>query len=170
MQRAMMFLMRHGLKAERLIVGEYLPELESLKKTSPEKAELVRQGLMKVAYWKITPIEGIKLNTEGIGGDDFGLEAEFAGDVLHFRLRGRLDTLTAPELLSFFEKAAAENEIHGVVADCASLDYISSAGLRVLLIMHKRCDMGVAVQNVNTTVREIMEQTGFDSLLYLDQS
>ena len=170
MQRAMMFLMRHGLKAERLIVGEYLPELESLKKTSPEKAELVRQGLMKVAYWKITPIEGIKLNTEGIGGDDFGLEAEFAGDVLHFRLRGRLDTLTAPELLSFFEKAAAENEIHGVVADCASLDYISSAGLRVLLIMHKRCDMGVAVQNVNMTVREIMEQTGFDSLLYLDQS
>ena len=170
MQRAMMFLMRHGLKAERLIVGEYLPELESLTKTSPEKAELVRQGLMKVAYWKITPIEGIKLNTEGIGGDDFGLEAEFAGDVLHFRLRGRLDTLTAPELLSFFEKAAAENEIHGVVADCASLDYISSAGLRVLLIMHKRCDMGVAVQNVNMTVREIMEQTGFDSLLYLDQS
>ena len=30
--------------------------------------------------------------------------------------------------------------------------------------------MGVAVQNVNMTVREIMEQTGFDSLLYLDQS
>ena len=168
MKRAMMFLARHGLKAERMIVGEYLPELESLKKTSPEKAELVRQGLMKVAYWKITPIEGIRLDTAGVGGEDFGLEAEFAGDVIHLRLRGRLDTLTAPELLSFFEKAAAENEIHGVVADCASLDYISSAGLRVLMMMHRRCGMGVTIRNVNKTVQEILEQTGFDSILHLE--
>ena len=123
---------------------------------------------MKVAYWKITPMEGIRLDTAGIGGEAFGLEAEFAGDVIRLWLKGRLDTLTAPELLTFFEKAAAENEIHGIVADCASLDYISSAGLRVLLIMQKRCDMGVTVRNVNESVREILEQTGFDAILHLE--
>jgi len=70
--------------------------------------------------------------------------------------------------LSFFEKAAAENEIHGVVADCASLDYISSAGLRVLMMMQRRCGMGVTIRNVNKTVQEILEQTGFDSILHLE--
>ncbi len=168
MRRAMMFLARHGLKAERVIVGEHLPELGGLKKATPDQAEQVRQGLMKVAYWKVTPMEGVRLDTAGIGGDEFGLEAEFAGDVLQLWLKGRLDTLTAPELLTFFEKAAAENEIRGVVADCASLDYISSAGLRVLLMMQKRCDRGVTVRNVNETVREILEQTGFDAILRLE--
>ena len=123
---------------------------------------------MKAAYWKITPLEGIKLDTAGVGREDFGVEAEFAGDVVRLWLKGRLDTLTAPELLTFFNKTAAENEIHGVVADCASLEYISSAGLRVLMIMQKRCDMGVTVRNVNKTVQEIMEQTGFDSVLHFE--
>ena len=168
MRRAMMFLERHGLKAERLIIGEHMPELKSLKKITPEQAKLVRQGLMKVAYWKITPIKGTKLDTVEIGGENFGLEAEFTGDVIHLKLRGRLDTLTAPKFLAFFEKASTKNEIHGVVADCASLEYISSAGLRVLLIMHKRSDKGVTVRNVNKTVQEIMEQTGFDSILNLE--
>ena len=54
------------------------------------------------------------------------------------------------------------------MADCASLDYISSAGLRVLMMMHRRCGMGVTIRNVNKTVQEILEQTGFDSILHLE--
>lgn len=49
--------------------------------------------------------------------------------------------------------------------DCASLDYISSAGLCALLMMQKKCEKGVTVRNVNEIVKEILEQTGFDSIL-----
>ena len=44
--------------------------------------------------------------------------------------------------------------------------YISSAGLRVLLIMHKACTGGVSLYDANEIVREILEQTGFDSIFH----
>ena len=50
--------------------------------------------------------------------------------------------------------------------DCSRLEYISSAGLRVLLIMHKACTGGVSLHGENESVREILEQTGFDSIFH----
>ena len=57
----------------------------------------------------------------------------------------------------------AEHEINGVKIDCDSLDYISSAGLRVLLIIHRGSKEGVELSRVNDTVRDILEKAGFDS-------
>jgi anti-anti-sigma factor len=162
---AMMFLARHGLKAERLIVSEYVPELKSLEMVTPEQAESIRQAMTKYAYWKITPIGGKQLDAAGTKGENFDLKAELEGDKLKLQLIGRLDTLTAPGLLAFFEKTAEENTIIAVDVDCGSLDYISSAGLRVLLIMQKKCKEGVILRGINDTVREILEQTGFDAIL-----
>ena len=50
--------------------------------------------------------------------------------------------------------------------DCSRLDYISSAGLRVLLLMHKACKGGVSLHGENEAVKEIIEQTGFDSIFH----
>ena len=80
-------------------------------------------------------------------------------------LRQRL-TITAPSLLSFFEKAKAEQALDAVEVDCSRLEYISSAGLRVLLIMHKACTGGVSLHGENGAVGEILEQTGFDSIFH----
>ena len=79
-------------------------------------------------------------------------------------LTGRLDTITAPGLLSFFEKIKTEQEVDAVQVDCSSLDYISSAGLRALLIMHKACKGGVSLHSENEAVKEIIEQTAFASI------
>ena len=49
---------------------------------------------------------------------------------------------------------------------CNHLDYISSAGLRVLLIMHKACKGGVSLHGENEVVSEILSQTGFDSIFH----
>ena len=84
---------------------------------------------------------------------------------MKLQLFGRLDTLTAPALIAFFEKTSGDNAIAAVDVDCASLDYISSAGLRALLMMQKKCEKGVTIRNTNETVKEILEQTGFDSIL-----
>jgi anti-sigma B factor antagonist len=87
------------------------------------------------------------------------------GNELLTVLEGRLDTMTAPQLEAELSKSLPEAE--SLVLDCAGLEYISSAGLRVLLsaqkVMNKQGDMKVT--NVNETIREIFEVTGFSDIL-----
>lgn len=80
-------------------------------------------------------------------------------------LEGRLDTATAPELEK--ELGNLTSEITALTFDLAKLEYISSAGLRVLLSARKRMvDRGtMTVTNVNETVMEIFEVTGFSDIL-----
>lgn len=91
------------------------------------------------------------------------------GDSLCFALEGRLDTNPAPEL-----EAAIKGSIDGVeelTIDMQGLDYLSSAGLRVLLgaqkTMNKQGNMRVT--HVNDTIMEIFEVTGFADILTIDK-
>jgi len=83
-------------------------------------------------------------------------------------LEGRLDTITAPELEKEIE--TIKDELKELVFDLKDLDYISSAGLRVLLaaqkIMNKQGVMKVT--SVNETVAEILEVTGFTDILTIE--
>ena len=87
------------------------------------------------------------------------------GTALTLALEGRLDTITAPELEA--EIKASLDGVTALTLDLEKLEYISSAGLRVLLsaqkVMNKQGDMKVA--NVNETIREIFEVTGFSDIL-----
>jgi len=78
-----------------------------------------------------------------------------------------VDTLTAPRVLELYEKISEDAAITGIVVDCSKLQYISSAGLRVLLIMQKK--HGVKLVAVNSVVMEILETTGFDSILEVEE-
>ena len=90
------------------------------------------------------------------------------GTELNLKVVGRLDTTTAPEL----EKEIAENiaGVEKLVLDFCELDYLSSAGLRVLLqaqkTMNKQGEM--IVRNVNETVEEIFDVTGFSDVLTIE--
>ena len=83
-------------------------------------------------------------------------------------LTGRLDTTTAPRLES--ELKASIEGVETLILDFAALDYLSSAGLRVLLaaqkIMNKQGKM--IVKNVNETIAEIFEVTGFSDILTIE--
>lgn len=93
------------------------------------------------------------------------INKEVNGSKLNIALVGRLDTTTSPELEK--ELKASLDGIQELVFDFAQLEYISSAGLRVLLatqkIMNKQGSMTVC--NVNETVMEVFEVTGFVDLL-----
>ena len=85
-----------------------------------------------------------------------------------FALSGRLDTTTAPEL----EKSLKES-LDGVTSltlDLKELEYISSAGLRVLLSAHKAMSKkgGMKVVNVNEVVSEVFDVTGFADILTIE--
>ena len=85
-----------------------------------------------------------------------------------FQLEGRLDTTTAPELESVL-KSSLEG-VGKLTFDMKSLEYISSAGLRVLLsaqkIMNAQGEMKIC--NVNETIMEIFEVTGFSDILDIE--
>ena len=90
------------------------------------------------------------------------------GSELTIMVGGRLDTMTAPAL-----EAEIKESIEGVeklILDFAALEYISSAGLRVILsaqkIMNKQGEM--IVKNVNEIVNEIFEITGFCDVLTIE--
>ena len=95
------------------------------------------------------------------------IHKERTGDRLRVGVSGRLDTLTAPQL----EAELAElTGVNALVFDFAGLDYISSAGLRVLLTVLKRLPSpgGVSVVNLSPVVREVFDMTGFSTFLRLD--
>ena len=80
-------------------------------------------------------------------------------------LEGELNTTTAPEL----EKVIKENlsNIRLLVLDFGKLDYLSSAGLRVILIAQKIMDNQgkMIIKNVNNTIMDIFKMTGFTNIL-----
>ena len=96
------------------------------------------------------------------------IEKKKEGSKLELVLTGRLDTTTAPELEK--ELKASLDGVDELVFDMASLEYISSAGLRVLLsaqkIMNKQGTMKVL--HVNETIMEIFEVTGFSDILVIE--
>ena len=101
----------------------------------------------------------------GYGSESFSADTKLSGDTLSIVLGGRLDSLTAPQLLEVYETAAAGNVVNRVSVDCGELKYISSAGLRVLLIMAKKHPKQVQLIHVSSDVKEVLEQTGFDQIL-----
>ncbi len=80
-------------------------------------------------------------------------------------VEGRLDTMTSPNLEK--EILAISESAESLTIDFSKLDYISSAGLRVLLSAHKSFAKkgGMCVINVNETVMDIFEVTGFKDIL-----
>ena len=89
-------------------------------------------------------------------------------DTLKIALEGRLDTTTAPLL-----EAELKQELEGVKQlefDFSGLEYISSAGLRVLLAAQKTMNRqgGMVIRNVNQIVMEVFEITGFVDILSIE--
>ena len=90
------------------------------------------------------------------------------GTALTIALEGRLDTMTAPELEK--ELKASLDGIESLELDFGKLDYISSAGLRVLLSAHKTMSgrSGMKITHVNEIVREVFDVTGFTDILTVE--
>ena len=96
------------------------------------------------------------------------IEKKTNGNELTVALTGRLDTTTAPQ----FEKELKES-LDGVTAltiDMTALEYISSAGLRVLLSAQKTMNRQgqMKLTHVNETILEIFEVTGFSDILTIE--
>lgn len=86
------------------------------------------------------------------------------GNVIAF-LEGRISSSNAQELQSALSKLRRENAQRELLIDAENLEYISSAGLRVLLTVTKEQGRPLTVRNVSPEVYEIFDMTGFTSIL-----
>jgi len=74
-------------------------------------------------------------------------------------LLGNLDTLSELNLLTTYEKIKEKYALDSVFIDSSNIEYVSSKGLRVLLIMQNDCEGGVIMNSSNENVIEILSET-----------
>ena len=80
-------------------------------------------------------------------------------------ISGRLDTTTAPQLEEFIMENVSK--MKSLTLDCEGLEYVSSAGLRVLLAAQKKMKGAMQLKNVCEIVMEVFEMTGFADILVI---
>lgn len=93
------------------------------------------------------------------------INKEIQDKTMTLKLEGRLDTTTSPELEE--ELKASLDGIEDLRMDFSELEYISSAGLRILLAAQKTMNKQgtMSITGVNDTIMEIFEITGFSDIL-----
>ena len=96
------------------------------------------------------------------------INKELTGNELKVALEGRLDTMTAPDLET--QLSASLGGVESLIFDIEKLEYISSAGLRVLLSAQKTMNKqgSMVVRNATEEVKEIFEVTGFSDILTIE--
>lgn len=94
------------------------------------------------------------------------IEKTFDEKNLTVEVEGRIDTITSQELESSLNEEI--DNITSLTLDFSKLEYISSAGLRVLIATQKKLkekDISMTITNVNETIKEIFRMSGFDKVL-----
>ena len=96
------------------------------------------------------------------------IEKTVTGASVALNIIGRLDTTTAPELEATIDGCAAG--ITELVLDCSALEYVSSAGLRVILKAQKLMNAqgSMKLVHVNETIMEVFDITGFSDILTIE--
>ena len=91
-----------------------------------------------------------------------------ADTAVTLKIFGRLDTTTAPELEATIDGCVAG--IKELVLDCSELEYVSSAGLRVILKAQKLMNAQghMKLTHVNETIMEVFDITGFADILTIE--
>ena len=148
-------LAKYGLKAERINLAEHMPELSVYSQLTSEQILRFKEAMRRCNYWIIALDATRKLKAIQ-KQRPFEMSYTIENGILRLTLRGRIDSISAPKILTAWESEKVVNVIDGVEIDCSALEYISSAGVRVLSDIHGSCKRGVEFLNVNPSVAEIL--------------
>ena len=160
------FLKAQGFDVKAESVSDYLPKLRTV---SEDEARMLAESYRKMEIWTMT-VDGSADHlpaSEDIMDLPFRVESELKDGLFSVSIQGRLDTITAPELLKQFQEA--DGEISAIRADVSKMAYVSSAGLRVLLIMLKSLKNkdNFEITGISDDVMEILNVTGFADIFGL---
>lgn len=134
-----------------------------------DKAAKVKAALKTMKGWSITAEKKQEeSNNKNHAAYDGPYKTEYTikEDILTLTVYGRVDSITSNDLLAKYNNICETSQYKSILFDCTNLTYISSAGLRVLLIMKKNLPNGeLYLKNASDSVIEILETTGFDSIV-----
>ena len=157
------FIEKKGFIVRKLRVADYLPDQLGALRAMPQADAGVREVFRSMNYLELT----VKAKSEDEVDKDlpFAVESDFFDGKFTVKIQGRMDTITAPELLQRFQTLPVKAD--AIEVDVTRMAYVSSAGLRVLLMMYKSLEdkSRFRMTGVNEDVREILETTGFDQFL-----
>ena len=156
----------HGFEIKEITYADKVPELSSLK-ASPEEMSRLKEAYKDIKIWIMTTKKAAAPDKDSDKPFDYSFSLN--GDKLLCSIAGRLDTVTATDLLSGFNDLR-DGGYAEITLDLSETEYISSAGLRVLLTMCKTLPGSdrFHVINYSESIREIFEVTGFDQLFGLN--
>jgi anti-anti-sigma factor len=155
-----------GFKLHEICMGDFLPDVIGSLRENPEVEPAVRKVFRDMMFWELTVTEQSAVKPAQVDANlPFKVECSVKDGTFEVSVQGRMDTITAPELLKRFQEAGSG--IRAIHIDVSRMSYVSSAGLRVLLMMFKSLQDkdGFEMTGVSETVREILETTGFDQFL-----
>ena len=157
------FIGRMGFKLREITMADYLPERLVSLDPVPEVDPAVREVFKTMYFWELTVSEDVDKKEKA--ALPFAVETSFQNGKFSAKIQGRMDTITAPELLQKFQ--ALPGKATEIEVDVENMAYVSSAGLRVLLMMYKSLEdkSKFSLLHVNDEVKEILEVTGFDAFL-----
>ena len=152
------FLEDQGFTVQAEPVTLYLPDLPGV---NDELCNAYRQMNMLTLR-----VASQKTGRESVRELPFAVKSSVTEGKLVMKVQGRVDTLTATQLLKAFQEASPQTD--SIELDVEKMPYISSAGLRVLLIMLKfvKDQNRFKVLHVQPEVEKILKMTGFDKLLH----
>lgn len=163
------FIEARGFKVE-ILPFYHGDENLSMLQAIPESWQKKYLDLLKDArVWKLTldPNYTQKPSVSGAEKiENLTVDYKTIGGVLEMTVSGRIDTISAPAILKVFDECS--DGISSVRVKAEALEYISSAGLRTMMIMVKKLGQGnVTVEGASDEVKEIFTVTGFDGIIPL---
>lgn len=162
------YLKRHGFEVEMVNYADKLPMLHSLG-NDKEAMDRLRKAYAEVNLFVIRAKKSAAPEAGKTSSGKFAAEISVDGNAMKCAISGRLDTITAPGLLQKYNENTSDC-ISEITIDLSDTEYISSAGLRVMLIMCKAVkDKGsFTVINYNSELREIFDVTGFSDIFGIE--
>ena len=156
------FINSHGMKVEKITLAEHIPNLSIYQQLTQEQIRNFKTAMNDCHYWVIT------LDEQRQQADDteqqstpFEMNYTLENNLFKVSIVGRLDSLTAPQLLTAWEKIKTTSMPIGAEIDCAKLEYITSAGIRVFLIIQKALGRNLTLTNINSALENLFIQKGF---------
>lgn len=154
------FLSEQGFNVKSESVDRYIPDIPGVD------ADLMRELREAYKVMDIFTMTVAEKTQKTVDKDrPFAVESSCADGVFTASVQGRMDTITAPELLNKFQEAGSG--IKEIRIDVSRMAYVSLAGLRGLLMMYKSLEdrSRFRMTGISEDVREILETNGFDQFL-----
>ena len=159
-------LKKHGLKAENVNLAEHMPELGIYRELTSKQIERFKEAMRLCHYWVITPdgTQKQQAREKTAGQKPFEMSYTCANGIFQLSLAGRVDTISAPTILKAWDAEKSSGVIDRIKVDCSGLEYISSAGIRVLLSIQENCKRDILFYNVSRPIAKILAQNGFTEI------